>query len=337
MKKALSIKDIALAAGVSITTVSFILNGKAKEKAISDVVTKKVENIIKELGYSPNQLARSLRTGNSNIIGLIVEDISNPFFATIAKMIEDKAYKKGYKIIYSSTENEVDKTKDLINMFRTRKVDAYIISPMRGIEEDIQALINDHKTVVLFDRDLEGLTVDYVGVDHFKASTEATAHLIANGRKNIALVTIDLPIKQITDRLEGYKKTLEQSKLFNEKLILKIPFNQNEEKSASQMKKLFAENDVDAVLFATNYLAIGGLMVLKDIEKKINKDFEVIAYDDHIVFKLLTPQISVVEQPLEDIAEKIINLVLSRLSAKEVKPTKQVVFPAKLILRNQPN
>ncbi len=334
MKKTLSIKDIALAAGVSITTVSFILNGKAKEKAISDIVTKKVEKIIKELGYKPNQLARSLRTGNSNIIGLIVEDISNPFFATIAKMIEYKAYKKGYKIIYSSTENEVEKTKDLINMFKTRKVDAYIISPIKGIEEDIQALINDHKTVVLFDRNLDGIKVDYVGVDHFKASAEATAHLVANGRKNIAFVTIDLAIKQITDRLDGYQKRLEQSKLFNEKLILKIPFNQSEEDNALQMRKLFTENKVDAVLFATNYLAIGGLMVLKEINKKVDKDFEVIAYDDHIVFKLFTPQISTVEQPLEEIAEKIIDLVLSRLSTKEKRPTQQVVFPAKLILRN---
>lgn len=334
MKKALSIKDIALAAGVSITTVSFILNGKAKEKAISDAVTKKVEKIIKDLGYKPNQLAQSLRTGNSNIIGLIVEDISNPFFATIAKMIEYKAYKRGYKIIYSSTENEVEKTKELINMFKSRKVDAYIISPIKGIEEDIQALLNDRKTVVLFDRDLDGVNVDYVGVDHFKASAEATAHFVANGRKNIALVTIDLPIKQITDRLYGYQKTLEDSKLLNEKLILKIPFNQDTAQSSIQMKKLFTANKVDAVLFATNYLAISGLMVLKEMNKRIDKDFEVIAYDDHIVFKLFTPQISAVEQPLEEIAEKIIDLALTRLSAKEKRPTQQVVFPAKLILRS---
>ena len=334
MKKTLSIKDIALAAGVSITTVSFILNGKAKEKAISDSVTKKVEKIIKELGYKPNQLARSLRTGNSNIIGLIVEDISNPFFATIAKMIEYKAYKKGYKIIYSSTENEVEKAKDLINMFKSRKVDAYIISPIKGIEEDIQTLLNEHKTVVLFDRSLDGVEVDYVGVDHFKASAEATACLVANGRKNIAFVTINLAIKQITDRLDGYQEILEKNKRFNEKLIVKIPFNQAEEESVAQIKKLFTENKVDAVLFATNYLAISGLMALKEMNKKINENFEVIAYDDHIAFKLLTPQISAVEQPLEEIADKIIDLVLSRLSTKEKKPIQQVVFPAKLILRN---
>ena len=333
MKKMLSIKDIAVEAGVSITTVSFILNGKAKEKAISEVVTKKVEKIIKESGYKPNQLARSLRTGHSNIIGLIVEDISNPFFATIAKMIEYRAYKKGYKIIYSSTENDVEKAKDLINMFKSRKVDAYIISPIKGIEEDIQMLLNEHKTVVLFDRDLEGLDVDYVGVDHFNGSSEATAHLVANGRKNIAFVTTDLAIKQIIDRFDGYKEILKKHKLFNEKLIVKIPFNQTAENGEKQMKKLFTENEVDGVLFATNYLAISGLMVLKAIDKKIDKNFEVIAYDDHIVFKLVDPQISAVEQPLEEIADKIIDLTLTRLSSKEKRPSQQIVFPAKLILR----
>lgn len=334
MKKSLSIKDIALEAGVSITTVSFILNGKAKEKAISDSVTKKVEKIIHESGYKPNQLARSLRTGNSNIIGLIVEDISNPFFATIAKMIEYKAYKKGYKIIYSSTENEVDKAKDLIHMFKSRKVDAYIISPIKGIEQDIQLLLNEQKPVVLFDRDLEGVDADYVGVDHYTASADATSCLVANGRKNIAFVTTDLAIKQITDRLDGYQKILEKHHLFNDKLILKIPFNQEEKDSEAEMKKLFAENDVDAVLFATNYLAISGLMVLRALDKKIDQHFEVIAYDDHIAFKLLTPQISAVEQPLEEIADKIIDLALSRLSSKEKRPTQQIVFPANLILRN---
>ncbi len=334
MKKALSIKDIALEAGVSITTVSFILNGKAKEKAISELVTKKVEKIIKDSGYKPNQLARSLRTGNSNIIGLIVEDISNPFFATIAKMIEYKAYKKGYKIIYSSTENEVEKAKDLINMFKSRKVDAYIISPIKGIEEDIKALVNDHKTVVLFDRDLDGLNIDYVGVDHFKASTDATLSLIGSGKKNIALVTIDLDIKQITDRQAGYQQAMEDHQLFNEALILKIPFNQGEMETEAQIKELFANNKVDGVLFATNYLAISGLMVLKELGLKIDKDIQVIAYDDHIVFRLFTPQISAVEQPLEEIADKVIDLVLTRLSSKERKVTQQVIFPAKLILRN---
>lgn len=334
MKKALSIKDIAEAAGVSITTVSFILNGKAKEKAISQKVIQKVEQIIEECGYQPNPLAQSLRTGNSYIIGLIVEDISNPFFSAIARMIEYKAYQKGYKIIYSSTENEVKKAKDLIQMFKSRKVDAYIISPINGIEEDIRDLISSRKQVVLFDRDLEGLNVDYVGVDHFKASAEATACLINKGRKKIALVTIDLEFRQINDRLKGYRQTMESRHLYDEQLVLKIPFGQPENESLEQIKMLLSKQKPDAILFATNYLAINGLMALKALNKTIGDDLDVIAYDDHVAFKLLSPQISAVEQPLEAIADKVIDLALNRSTAGVGRAPQQIVLPAKLIWRN---
>ncbi|WP_316831219.1 LacI family DNA-binding transcriptional regulator [Pedobacter aquatilis] len=333
--KALSIKDIAVKANVSITTVSFIINGKAKEKSISEAVIEKVQKIIDESGYKPNQIARSLRTGNSNIIGLVVEDISNSFFAKIARLIEDKAYKKGYKIIYSSTENSVEKAQELINMFKSRKVDAYIISPIKGLEEDIQMLLSDNKPVILFDRNLPGLSTNYVGANHFTASYQSIENFIEQGKKKIALVTTDIDVEQITERFEGYKKALQDYGLpYNEDLVLKIHFNQGEEATISQIKTLFQSQEIDAVLFATNYLAISGLKVLKEIKKKIGADFSVIAYDDHEAFELHTPGISTVQQPLEEIAENVIKLILSQLSSKSKLPNQQVIIPAKLIIRD---
>lgn len=333
--KALSIKDIALKANVSITTVSFIINGKAKEKSISEAVIEKVEKIIIESGYKPNQIARSLRTGNSNIIGLIVEDISNSFFAKIARLIEDKAYKHGYKIIYSSTENDIEKAKDLINMFKSRKVDAYIISPIKGLEEDIQVLLNDNKPVILFDRNLPGVNTNYVGSNHFSASYQSIRNFIDEGKKNIALVTTDIDVQQINERFEGYRNALLEHKMpFREELVLKIHFNQDETATIKQIKNLFDTEKIDAVLFATNYLAISGLKVLKLTNKKIGPDFSVIAYDDHEVFELHTPGISSVQQPLEEIAETVIKLILNQLSTKTKLPSQQVIIPAKLILRD---
>lgn len=185
--KRLSIKDIAKQGNVSITTVSFILNGKAKEKAISDAVINKVEKIINESGYKPNEVARSLRTGNTKIIGLIVEDISNPFFAGIARFIEGKAYKKGYRIIYSSTDNDTYKAKELIGVFRSRNVDAYIISPMPGISEDISNLLKDNKPVLFFDRNLPGLKPPFVGTNHIKESYQAVESFIKRGKKILLL------------------------------------------------------------------------------------------------------------------------------------------------------
>ncbi|MES2446106.1 MAG: LacI family DNA-binding transcriptional regulator [Bacteroidota bacterium] len=333
--KALSIKDIALKANVSITTVSFIINGKAKEKSISDAVIKKVQKIIIDSGYKPNQIARSLRTGNSNIIGLIIEDISNSFFSRIARLIEDKAYKKGYKIIYSSTENNVEKAQELINLFKSRKVDAYIISPIKGIEEDIQILMNENKPVILFDRNLPQLNTNYVGANHFVASYQAVESFIKNGKQNIALVTTDIDVQQIIERYDGYKKAIVDYALpYQESLVLKIPFNQAEASTIKQIKTLFKNKEVDAVLFATNYLAISGLKVLKELDKKIDENFSVIGYDDHEAFELHTPSISTIQQPLEEIAETIIRLILAQLAAKTKIPDQQIIIPAKLIIRN---
>ncbi len=333
--KSLSIKDIAVKANVSITTVSFIINGKAKEKSISEAVIEKVKKIIEESGYKPNQIARSLRTGNSNIIGLIVEDISNSFFSRIARLIEDKAYKRGYKIIYSSTENNIDKAKELINMFKSRKVDAYIISPIKGIEEDIQMLLDDGNPVIFFDRNLPDINTSYVGADHFNASYQSIQSFIDQGKKNIALVTTDINVKQIVERCDGYQKALEDNGIkYDDNLVLKIHFNQEEGETIDQMKKLFEKRNIDAVLFATNYLAISGLKTLKQINKKIGDDFSVIAYDDHEAFELHTPGISALQQPLEEIAENVIKLILQQLSSKAKPDNQEIIIPAKLILRD---
>ncbi|WP_412466065.1 LacI family DNA-binding transcriptional regulator [Pedobacter sp. KLB.chiD] len=333
--KSLSIKDIAVKANVSITTVSFIINGKAKEKSISEAVIEKVKKIIEESGYKPNQIARSLRTGNSNIIGLIIEDISNSFFSRIARLIEDKAYKRGYKIIYSSTENNIDKAKELINLFKSRKVDAYIISPIKGIEEDVQMLLDDGNPVIFFDRNLPDVKTSYVGADHFNASYQSIQHFIDQGKKNIALVTTDINVAQITERYDGYKKALEDNGIvYDDSLVLKIHFNQEENETIAQIKSLFENNKVDAVLFVTNYLAISGLKALKQIDKKIGDDFAIIAYDDHEAFELHTPRISAIQQPLEEIAEAIIKLILNRLSSKAKLPAEELIIPTRLVLRD---
>jgi LacI family transcriptional regulator len=333
--KALSIKDIAKKANVSITTVSFILNGKAVEKNISKAVIERVEKIIKEDGYKPNQIARSLRTGNSHIIGLIVEDIANPFFAGIARLIEDKAYKKGYKIIYSSTENQPGKTRELINLFKSRQVDAYIIAPAEGTADDISTLLLDKKPLVLFDRSLPTLDVNYVGVDHVSASYKAIKHFIDSGKKNIALVTVNLEVVQMVQRFEGYKSALTDHQIeLHEDLVIKIPFDQEKEETIAQLVALFTRHpEIDAVLFATNYLAISGLMALREMDKKVNAEFSVIAYDDGDVFKLHSPQISAVEQPLNEISDAIIELIFSQLSSKTPVAVQEVILPAKLHFR----
>ncbi|NQX43030.1 LacI family transcriptional regulator [Pedobacter steynii] len=333
-----SIKDIAKRAEVSITTVSFILNGKAEKMRISKEVIKRVEEIIQELGFKPNQVARSLRTGNTKTIGLIVEDISNPFFSAIARLIEDKAYKKGYKISYSSTENDPVKARELIEMFKSRKVDAYIIAPVPGIEEDIRQLLAERIPVVIFDRNLPDLDVNYVVVDNLEGGYSATEFLIKKGRKNIAFVTVDVEVDQINNRFLGYQKALrDHGMTANAHTLVKIPFDATEEDTNNRLKVLFEENpQIDAVFFSTNYLAVRGLFFLKSIQKPINDGFMIVAYDDQDVFRIHTPPISVVDQPIEQIAEKIIDIILQELSADRSLPQSErskVSLPTRFIER----
>ena len=187
MKRKITINDIAKELSISKTSVSFIINGKAREKSISKRLEKKVLAYVNVIGYRPNHFAQGLRTGKTKMIGMLVEDISDPFFSAIARMMEEIAYKKGYKILYSSTENDTQKAKDLIQMYRNRHVDGYIIAPPPGIELELKELEDDGFFVLLFDRTLPDLEISNVTVDNLESSYKAVKHLVDNeiGRAHV--------------------------------------------------------------------------------------------------------------------------------------------------------
>ncbi len=334
LKKKFSIKDLARELNISATAVSFILNGKAREKRISDELVKKVEEHVRKTGYKPNSLARSLRTGKSNIIGLMVENISNPFFANIARFIEEKAYKSGYKIIYCSTDNSTDKTRDLIQMYRERHVDGYIITPPEGIEADVNALIAAGSPVVLFDRHLPGVNEDFVVVNNEESTYLATKHLIDQGYREIAFVTLNSLQSQMQDRLSGYEKALKEQSLRTH--IKELSYNaESAEQTRFITSFLRRHPQLDAVLFATNYLGVSGIKAINAIGKKIPDELAVISFDDHDVFELNTPTITAIAQPIEEIAEKLITVLLAKLNrTNKTKGPRDIVVPSKMQIRN---
>lgn len=316
MKKRLSIVDIANALNISKTSVSFILNGRAEEKRISEELVARVMKFVDEVGYKPNSLAKSLRTGKSNIIGLMVEDISNPFFAAIARLIEDRAYKNGYKIIYCSTDNDTAKTKDLIQMFRDRHVDGYIIAPPEGIEEDVAELLKSNLPVVMFDRYLPKVATDHVVIDNKASTFKATKALIEQGYKDIAFITFSSEQTQMNDRLAGYEQAIAEAKL--KANIKQVKFQQNEDLIIEPIYEYLTQNhqNLDAVLFGTNHVGTCGLKVMKRLGLSVPADLAVISFDDYDVFKLYTPPVTAIAQPIEDIADNVITLLLNKLNNK---------------------
>lgn len=329
-----SIKDIAAALNVSVTTVSFVLNGKAKEMRISEEVTQKILDYASKINYTPNLLAQSLRTGKTNIIVFMVEDISNPFFAKLARIIEIIAYQEGYKVIFCSNENQDDKTKELINIFLDRKVDGYIIIPSPGSERKIKSLMDMGIPVVLFDRYFPGLEANMVVINNEESSFNATQHLIENNFREIAFVTIEAPQTQMQDRLRGYSRAVNAAGLTEN--ILLLPYREKE-KTDLKKKLVTYLNDhpqVDAIFFSTNYLTQRGLLILKEeFPDKIN-ELGLLTFDDNTFFEIFSPSITAVAQPLEEIGTKLMEVMLNLLDKSDSPSLKKLVLSAELIKRD---
>jgi LacI family transcriptional regulator len=332
-KKKISIKDIAKALGISITTVSFILNGKAREKRISEAMINKVQAYIKEVNYRPNHVAQSLRSGKSKVIVLMVEDISNTFFSAIAKNIEERAYKNGYKIIYCSTDNEDAKAVEMIETFKNRNVDGFIITPTPHLEKSIEDLIQEDFAVVLFDRWLPEVACSYVIVENEISAAEATSFMLKSGCKKVGFVTLESSQNQMLDRLKGYEKAISESN--QDSLVFKLPFhNISDVKVSDKIVGFLQENpQLDGVLFATNYLAFEGLDAIRRLGLKIPDDVSVISFDDNYFFNLYEPTISAIAQPLELIADHLIQEILRKLDQDSTEIL-EVVLPTTLHLRN---
>ncbi|PWK21646.1 LacI family transcriptional regulator [Arcicella aurantiaca] len=336
MKK-MSIKAVAEALKISTATVSYILNGKAKEKRISDDLSKKVIAFVEKHNYKPNHLAKSLRTGKTNVIGLIVEDIADPFFSAVAGNIENIAYDNGYKIIYSSTKNNTQKAIELIKTFQERNVDGYIITPTEALEETINSLIDKYLPVVLFDRNIFNSEISYVGVDNFNSVYQGVKYLIFQGYKNIAFLTLDSTQNQMNDRLLGYQKAIQENK--QNAIVYKFDYWEARKRGITDEIKtiLSTHPEIDALFFGTNYLAMSGIEVLNDLRISIGEKMGVLVFDDNDLFRIHRPTISSIDQPIYEMSKQLITTLLKHMENPQRYVPEQFSLPAKLITRDSSN
>ena len=312
-KKKTSIKDIAKLTGTSITTVSFVLNGKGR---ISKEISNKILDVARKEGYEPNRMAVGLRTGVSKVIGLIVETIGGPFFGAMARVIEEEAEKAGYGVIYCSTNNNIQKGRAAIRMLQQHLVDGYIITPMKGLEPEIQSLITGGKPVVLIDGYLPDYDIPHVLVDNYNSTFMAINFLIKSGYNNIGFVTADINLVQLQDRMQGYKDALKANHIAgNSKHIYKLSFDLENEKAIDAIKTFIQQNpQMDALFFSTNYLGIIGLQSINELKINIPNDLAVISFDDQEIFALYPPGITTVKQPTFEIAKSAIDILLAQMT-----------------------
>lgn len=323
-------------AGVAPSTVSFVLNGKGKQMRIRDEVATRIMQVAEKSGYEPHRMAVNLRTGQSKTLGLIVESISGSFFASLAKTIETEAERRGYNVVYCSTENNAQKGGELIRMLGRQMVDGYLITPAPGMEKEIQHLVQQHKPVVLMDSYFPSIKTPYVLINNFDGVQQGMKHLISKGFTKIAFVMVDVKLIQIEERLRGYMTALKEHKIpVRKKYILQLQYHKQREDSLKELQDFMEANpELDAIFFSTNYLGILGLEVIARMGLKMPDDISVLCFDDHDIFRLYPPGISVIEQPIEGIAKTAIDLLMHQLD-KNSGPLKKtaIELPGKFILR----
>ena len=331
-EKKIALKDVAQHIGVSAALVSYVLNGKEKEARVGADMVKKIRKAAIDLNYQPNLIAKSLKMGTTKTIGLIVADISNPFFSNIARIIEDEAKKHGYVVIFGSSDESADKQLDLIDVFSTRLVDAFIIAPTAGTEEQIKNIIK-RIPVVLIDRFFPGLKVDCVHINNFNASNKAVKQLIKNNRRKIGMLAYDTSQSHMLDRKQGYKAALKENNIrFKKDWLVEASYQNIEKDVSDKLKNLLKPLQIDALFFATNSLAVAGLKAINKLGIKVPDELAIISFDESDAFDFFYSPVTYVSQSLTDIGKESIKLVISRLNNK-AKQNSDVIVEAKLVVR----
>ncbi|MXV16386.1 LacI family DNA-binding transcriptional regulator [Hufsiella ginkgonis] len=326
-------RDVARAFGISKTTISFIVNGKSAEKGISPVLTEKVLGYMKEHGYRPNHFAKSLSTGKSMTIGLMVEKISDYFFSQLVYHLEELANRHGYQIIFCSTENNGARTRELIRLFRNQGVDGFIITPPEGIQAEIRSLQDDQLPFVLFDRYLPGIDADHVVLDNLESTRHAVQYLVERGARHIGYVELDSEQSQMRDRKAGYLQAL--GAIAGNPRIMRVPFNNGHDDTVTKIAAFIKHNpELDALFFATNYLAMSGMKAMFGLGIRIPQDMAVVSFDDHIVFDTYLPTITAVAQPIAVMAENLFGILISKIKQGPGQPPTRCVIPARLVIRD---
>ena len=255
--KRVSLKTIAKHLGVSTATVSLVLSGKAKKGRVSDETIKKIKEKAKELNYMPNTLAKGLRMGKSKTIGLVIADISNVFFGTLALYIQEYAEKDGYAVIIVNTNEQYDKMARLMQLLKARQVDGLIITPTENSKDLIEDLIVDNIPFVLVDRTFPSLEVNSVLINNYDISYKSTKYLIKQGCRNIGLVTYKQDQFHVNERKRGYVEALKDAGIYKSENIQEVSYDSLKKDVQNAICNLMNEKDkIDGILFTTNSILV---------------------------------------------------------------------------------
>jgi LacI family transcriptional regulator len=324
-------RDVAERASVSVTTVSHVVN---KTRPVSDELRQRVLTAMDELGYQPNLLARSLRRGHTHTIGMIVPDSTNPFFAEVARGVEDTSFKQGYSVILCNSDGDLDKEVFYANVLAERRVDGILFVAAGISTEQIRDLQARRMPVVVVDREIPDVAVDSVLADNARGGKSATRYLIDLGHRRIGCIVGPSDVTPSAERITGYRQALDEGGIpVDEALIVKGDFQY--ESGYQAACQLLAMDDPPTAIFACNDLmAVGAISAAVEVGRRVPTDLSVVGFDDVRLASFANPPLTTIVQPKYEMGVIAATMLLERIREHEIPPRRQMLDTSLLVRRS---
>jgi LacI family transcriptional regulator len=323
-----TLKDVARVAGVSPRTVSRVFN---REPRISDRTRKHVLEVVEELGFRPNLMARNMRVGARDAaVGLVIPDLANPFFGTVASGVEKVIRTRGLNLVIASSDEDAEREQSVVNTLLERQVMALMVVPSAGSDHRYLRAERKHGLPIVFlDRPPDGLPCDVVLTANFDGAARAVAHLIGHGHRRIGFLG-DVPAALYTrrERYRGYCHALEQAGVELDEGL--VDHGHHEGDAAEATRRLLAQERPPTAMFAANNLACMGVIIA--LTRAQRRDVALVGFDDFTLADAFEPGTSVVAQDAERLGTIAADLVLARIDGDHSDP-RTVVLPTELVSR----
>lgn len=324
---------IAAKSGVSISTISRVLSGQAERYRISAETQETVRRVAKEFNFVPNQLARSLRLKKTLKIGLVIPDVSNPFFASIARQVALGTRKHGYSVVLCDSEDSTDLEVQSLALLQSQHVEGVVLCPVGQTGEHLTQFVDGKLPIMLVDRYFPDLAIPYVSSDNYAGAKLATEHLISRGHRRIACLQGLRGTSPNELRLQGYKEALANNRLpVDEALIAGDSFS---EQSGYIETKLLLKTapDITAILALCNLNALGAVRALAEEKRRIPEDISIVSYDDPPYAPFLATPITSIAQSFNEIGEVAVKLLFDQIKSSRKQSRGGILLPTSLVER----
>lgn len=326
-----TIKDVAKKAGVSISTVSRVINNS---KPVSNEIRQKVQAVIEETGYVPNPVARSLVMKKSQLIGVVIPDVSNFFISEILGGIEEIGKMYGYDILLCNTYGDIDQEIRYLSLLKAKQVEGIVFMTWKLQDRLVDYLSSIELPIVLINRNTSNLDLPSVSIDNFSASYKMVKYLIESGHRKIALIRNNLDQDTFgLDQYKGYKKALDDFGIKFDEGLVKYG-NYRLQESYEIVEDLINKNQLPTAIFATSDLmAIGAINCLLDKGYRVPEDVSVVGYNDVKLASIYRPNLTTIHQPIYDIGAVAIRMIIKKINREKID-NHIVILPHELIIRN---